>query len=493
MTVIVAASSPAPVVTPVAAHAHALENKEHGFSATLDALTAGEGKAKSSDGGERRKADDAADAAPARSTADLRVALMGGALASLSTPSKVVADTASPAGSARATPSALQSDSKSDPSAQPIVEAGRPAAAAKSVPKATLTAERAYIAPAAFANALVGQGREAPAAPTQAQALALAISTPGATARGQRGAETGSTPLNAAAAAPPAGDASAAEPDGFGTGPAATGARSARDRVATAPVGPSAPAAAASGGPGGAAPSESVAAASSAAGVEPQPTAGTALARSPRPVVRATAAAHASGAGSAAHSPSAAPTVEAKTDASEGARRGAAGEQAINGSLQAGASTNPFGAAAALAVPTQSDTASSTPSDPSGAPAAQTRASTAAVPTAQRVHEIDLDLAPGGVADASMTVRLAGDKLGVIIRAVSGETTATIQGARDAIAERLAAIGQPVSSIIIQQADANDATGGSGQSAAEGEGRERQNRNGEADDSRGSRHGGFRF
>ncbi len=92
-----------------------------------------------------------------------------------------------------------------------------------------------------------------------------------------------------------------------------------------------------------------------------------------------------------------------------------------------------------------------------------------------------------------MTVRLAGDKLGVVIRAASGETRATIEGARDAIAERLAAIGQPVSSIIIQQADASDATGGSGQSAAEGEGREQQNRNGEADDSRGSRHGGSRF
>lgn len=236
MTVIVSASSPAPAVTPVVAHAHGLENKGHGFSATLDALTAGGGKAKSSDGSERPTADDAADAASTRPTADLRVALMGGALASLPTPSKAVADMASPAGSARATPSSLRSNSKSDPPAQAIGEAGRPAGA-KFVPNATVTAERAYIAPAAFANALGGQGRDAPSATTQAQALAPAISTPGATSHGQRGAETGSTPLNTAAATPPAGAASTAEPDRFATAsaagltplvapPAATGARS---------------------------------------------------------------------------------------------------------------------------------------------------------------------------------------------------------------------------------------------------------------------------
>ena len=56
-----------------------------------------------------------------------------------------------------------------------------------------------------------------------------------------------------------------------------------------------------------------------------------------------------------------------------------------------------------------------------------------------------------------MTVRLAGDKLGVVIRAASGATAAAIEGARDAIAERLAAIGQPLASLTIQQAGANDA------------------------------------
>ena len=91
-----------------------------------------------------------------------------------------------------------------------------------------------------------------------------------------------------------------------------------------------------------------------------------------------------------------------------------------------------------------------------------------------------------------MTVRLAGDKLGVVIRAASGETAATIEGARDAIAERLAAIGQPVSSIIIQQTDGSDATGGSGQSKGEGEGRAQQDQHRDPDDARGSRRGGSR-
>ena len=52
MTVVVSASAPAPAAAPVVAHVHSLENGGHGFSAALDALTAGEGKAKST---ERRR------------------------------------------------------------------------------------------------------------------------------------------------------------------------------------------------------------------------------------------------------------------------------------------------------------------------------------------------------------------------------------------------------------------------------------------------------
>jgi hypothetical protein len=57
--------------------------------------------------------------------------------------------------------------------------------------------------------------------------------------------------------------------------------------------------------------------------------------------------------------------------------------------------------------------------------------------TAPPVKEIDVDLSPGGVEGASMTMRLAGDKLSVVIRAASSQTYGSIEGARDAIADRV--------------------------------------------------------
>ncbi len=449
MTIVGSASAPAPAVAPVVAHVHALANGGHGFSATLDTLAAGEGKAKSTEQDDKRTADDSAAAASARPSADLRAALMGGALASLSTPSRAVADAASPAGGAHPTASSLLRDSGSDAPAPAIGETGGAAAGAKSVPGATVTAERAYVAPAAFANALGGPGKAAQAASAQAEALAPAIST---APPGRPGPATAQIASSAPLGAP--------------TVATAATARAVSPTLAAAAAGASA--------------------------VEPRPATGTVLPRSTRPFVRATAAAHAAGTGSAAHAPSGASTVEAKRDASEAGGPGGARGQGASAPLQGAASANPFCAASSLAVPAQGGAALSTSSDSSAAPAARTSAPAAAASTAQRVHEIDLDLAPGGVADASMTVRLAGDKLGVVIRAASGETAATIEAARDAIAERLAAIGQPVSSIIIQQTDRSDATGGSGQSTAEGEGRAQQGQNGDSDDARGSRRGASR-
>jgi hypothetical protein len=57
--------------------------------------------------------------------------------------------------------------------------------------------------------------------------------------------------------------------------------------------------------------------------------------------------------------------------------------------------------------------------------------------------------------NVSMTMRLAGDKLSVVIRAASSQTSSSIEGARDAIVDRLAAIGQPLSSLIVQQVGVN--------------------------------------
>jgi hypothetical protein len=149
---------------------------------------------------------------------------------------------------------------------------------------------------------------------------------------------------------------------------------------------------------------------------------------------------------------------------------------------------SPFGA-----VPGWTAFSNSAPAPQSAGRAPQTSGLTAATPSAGKVREIDLDLAPGGLDDVTMTVRLTGDKLGVVIRATSGETTAAIEGARDAIAERLEAIGQPVTSLIIQQTGASDATERAGQSTGEGDRGAPPGQGGEAGDPRGSRRGASRF
>ena len=76
-------------------------------------------------------------------------------------------------------------------------------------------------------------------------------------------------------------------------------------------------------------------------------------------------------------------------------------------------------------------------------------------PSSPPIREIDVDLSPGGLEDVSMTMRLAGDKLSVVIRAASSQTLDSIEGARDAIADRMAAIGQPLDSLIVKQAGVN--------------------------------------
>jgi Flagellar hook-length control protein FliK len=76
-------------------------------------------------------------------------------------------------------------------------------------------------------------------------------------------------------------------------------------------------------------------------------------------------------------------------------------------------------------------------------------------PSTPPIREIDVDLSPGGLEDVSMTMRLAGDKLSVVIRAASSQTLGSIEAARDAIADRMAAIGQPLDSLIVKQAGVN--------------------------------------
>jgi hypothetical protein len=114
------------------------------------------------------------------------------------------------------------------------------------------------------------------------------------------------------------------------------------------------------------------------------------------------------------------------------------------------------------------------------------------------IKEIDVDLSPGGLEDVSMTMRLTGDKLSVVIRAASSHTLNSIEGARDAIADRMAAIGQPLDSLIVKQAGVNadgNANGsstdggspGGGQRSAQGDGER-----GGSNDASLSRRGGHR-
>jgi hypothetical protein len=94
----------------------------------------------------------------------------------------------------------------------------------------------------------------------------------------------------------------------------------------------------------------------------------------------------------------------------------------------------------------------------------------APAPAATPVKEIDVDLSPSGLEDVSMTMRLAGDRLSVVIRAASSQTAGSIEGARDAIADRLAAIGQPLDSLIVRQTGANADANANGYGASADEG-----------------------
>jgi Flagellar hook-length control protein FliK len=137
------------------------------------------------------------------------------------------------------------------------------------------------------------------------------------------------------------------------------------------------------------------------------------------------------------------------------------------------AQTSPFGAQLSASFATgpsfahEASTASVSAADI--APRANSLA-VSSTPSAPPVREIDVDLSPGGLEDVSMTMRLAGDKLSVVVRAASSQTLSSIEGARDAIADRLAAIGQPLDSLIVKQTgvNADGNTNGNGSSADSG-------------------------
>ena len=122
------------------------------------------------------------------------------------------------------------------------------------------------------------------------------------------------------------------------------------------------------------------------------------------------------------------------------------------------AQTSPFGAqlSAPFVVSTsfQPDVSSTNAANADAAPRANALGPGSASSTPP-VREIDVDLSPGGLENVSMTMRVTGDKLSVVIRAASSQTLGSIEGARDAITDRMAAIGQPLDSLIVRQMGVN--------------------------------------
>jgi len=135
------------------------------------------------------------------------------------------------------------------------------------------------------------------------------------------------------------------------------------------------------------------------------------------------------------------------------------------------AQTSPFGAqlsaSFAAGAPLAPDASTVSVAAADIAPRANALAASS-TPSAPPVREIDVDLSPSGLEDVSMTMRLAGDKLSVVVRAASSQTLSSIEGARDAIADRLAAIGQPLDSLIVKQTGVN-ADGNTNGNAASGD------------------------
>ncbi len=140
--------------------------------------------------------------------------------------------------------------------------------------------------------------------------------------------------------------------------------------------------------------------------------------------------------------------------AGQSAPQGAAFGASSPANFAAAPSFGPYDAPPAAAVDTTRASA------PVAAPA----------PAGPPVREIDVDLSPSGLENVSMTMRLSGDKLSVVINAASSQTVGAIEGARDAIADRLAAIGQPLDSLIVKQTGVNPDANANGNAASADEG-----------------------
>jgi chemotaxis protein MotD len=82
-------------------------------------------------------------------------------------------------------------------------------------------------------------------------------------------------------------------------------------------------------------------------------------------------------------------------------------------------------------------------------------ASAAGAGTAQAVKELQIDLDPADLGAVSVTMRLAGGKLSIVMEVATPSTLKAIEGERDAIAERLGLTSQSLEALIIKPAATN--------------------------------------
>ena len=516
MTAVVVMAPSAQSHAPAAASARSVGGSE-AFSAALAAL---DGRAQSAKEERKRSDVERSDPAAVRPSTDLRAALIGGALASLPTTvaeggvdgerTLAAGDAALPSASsataARARPQTTEADASLAPT--PLLSGAK------------VTAERTFLAPTGVAKSIAGaaanpglSARAASAAEASAGAAPVAAPTAGApfdpggaavaasaAIAGREPSLTGGAGMSAVGSATLASsrDAQPApEVDAHAASEPADEAMAAPGRTIAEPTLSSSQRLPIAGGEpesGQAAPVPTAAAdqSSSDARAPGRPAvnrgAGGRQAASSvvaRPSTRASAAESAAQTSSAA---SDAVNRSASTTDPPQAPDDPATDLQTCGQIQDGTALAVAGvaldAAAAAGTPAEVAFAASGSSTPTIAAPTLT-APVASASGAAKVREIEIDLAPSGVEDTSLTLRLSGDKLGVLLRAASPQAAATLEGARDAIADRLAAIGLPVSSFIIQQTGASDATGNR-QSASEGDHATEQ-RDGQASDRRGGR------
>ncbi len=449
MSVVAPAPAPAPAAPPTAHAAHVAGQDRLIFAAVLDRLAGAAGKSRSTgeDQAQAQNPDDARHGEPTSTQADRPTALIESALSSLF--AAQAAPPASGAGGAKSRDaeaprlaSAPEVETGSEDEGAPRTST---AAALQAAVGARLAGERSFLLPSVFGGAIAAPSWNG-AAP-ESRTSASALEPPGS-------AEAAGGPLRMSALSP-----ASAKPsllDAGGVAGISTGGRTPAEASVT--MQPDAHRRAPAPGPD-------------------DPTG-----RRRGPAAIATGGARQNAAPSPAE-----PSGGAGRSDGGSANAGPFDGQASNGGLFAETAVQP--AAIGLMQPAP---ASMSPRSADAAPrpgAAPSAATEAAAP----VREIDLDLSPGGLEDVTMTMRLAGDRLNVVIRAASAHTAGAIEGAREAIAERLAAIGQPLGSLIIQQTGSTDGGTSAKDSGGGGDDGRPQGQQGDPDDRRGARRGSFGF